>query len=328
MRSRRQFLSTLGFVGLACSPVAKAQQQTRVWRVGYLTAGSPVSVLGRTYLDAFRLKLRELGYIEGRNLIVDVKGTEEDFSVLPTMAAELVAMHPDVIVAGATLAVSAVQRATSSIPIVMGPTADPIGSGFIKSLAKPGGKITGVSLMSMDLSAKSLEFLTELVPSAKRIAVLKSTNPVHNVLIEEVSAAGHRLGLAVLPFTALLPSELDDAFAAMAKAACDAVIVLPDPITLVNATIPNLAAKARLPAVYQVSGIAKVGGLLGYGPNIADLYRRVAVYVDKILKGADPAELPVEQPTKFDLLINMKAAKALGLEVPPTLLARAEEVIE
>jgi ABC-type uncharacterized transport system substrate-binding protein len=328
MKSRRQFLSALGCAALACSPVAKAQQQTRVWRVGYLSAGSPVSGLGRTYLDAFRLKLRELGYIEGRNLIVDVRGPEGDFSVLPTMAAELVAMHPDVIVAGATLAVSAVQRATSSIPIVMGPTADPIGSGFIKSLAKPGGNITGLSLMSMDLSAKSLEFLTELVPKAKRIAVLKSTNPVHDVLIEGLAAAGQRLGLAVLPFTAVLSSELDEAFAAMAKANCEAVIVLPDPITLINATIPNIAAKSRLPAIYQVSGIAKRGGLLGYGPNIADLYGRAAVYVDKILKGANPAELPVEQPTKFDLIINLTTAKALGLDVPPTLLARADEVIE
>jgi ABC-type uncharacterized transport system substrate-binding protein len=324
---RRDFITLLGGAA-AWSLAARAEQQSRVWRVGYLFAGSSVSVLGRTYVDAFLLKMRELGYTEGRNLIVDVKGADEDYSALPIMAAELVAMHPDVIVAGATMAVSAAQRATSSIPIVMGSAADPIGSGFIKSLAKPGGNITGLSPMSMDLSAKSLEFLTELVPSAKRIAVLKSSQPVHDVLIERLSAAAQPLGLVLHSFTALLPAELDNAFAAMAKAACDAVVVLPDPITLVNATVPSIAAKVRMPAIYQVSGIARVGGLLGYGPDISDLYRRAAVYVDKIIKGANPAELPVEQPTKFDLLINMKAAKELGLEIPPTLLARADEVIE
>jgi putative tryptophan/tyrosine transport system substrate-binding protein len=274
------------------------------------------------------LRLRELGYVEGGNLILDARECEGDFSLLPGLAAELVALRPDVIFATATPAVSAAQRATSSIPIVMGPTGDPIGSGFVKSLAKPGGNITGLSLMSTDLSAKSLEFLMELVPSARRIAALRSSNPVHAALINELYAAAQGLGLTIVPVTAVHASDLDDAFATMKKANCDALIVLADPVTSVTERIPDLAAKARLPAAYQLSTFAKLGGLLGYSPNIADLYRRGADYVDKILKGANPAELAVEQPTKFELAINLTAAKALGLTVPLTLLVLADELIE
>jgi putative ABC transport system substrate-binding protein len=270
--------------------------------------------------------LRDLGYVEGRNLILDVRTANGDFSRLPHLAAELVALQPDVIAAGATPALAAAQRATSSIPIVTGGVGDPIGSGFIKSLAKPGGNITGISLMSTDLSAKSLEFLTTLVPQARRIAALKSANPVHATLINELYAAAQRLRLTVVPVTALLPSDLDDAFATMAKEGCDGLVVLADPRII--ARIPDLAAKARLPAIYQLSEFAKLGGLLGYGPNLDDLWRRAAIYVDKILKGANPAELPVEQPTKFDLAINLQTANALGLTVPPTLIALANEVIE
>ena len=321
---RREFITLLGST-TTWPLVARAQQQTRLWRVGYLDQGSAAFAESR---EAFRLKLRELGYLEGQNLILDVRGSEGDFSRLPALAAELVALRPDVIVAGATLAVSAAQRATSSIPIVMGPTADPVGSGFVKSLARPGGNITGVSLMSADLSTKSLDFLTALVPRARRIAVLKSSNPTHPVLFNEVNAAASGIGLTVVPVTAALASDLDDAFATMTKAACDALIVLAEPLTPVTARIPEFAAKARLPAIYQTSRFVKAGGLLGYGPNIADLFRRAAVYVDRIIKGANPADLPVEQPTKFDLAINLKAAKALGLEVPWQLQQLADEVIE
>jgi putative ABC transport system substrate-binding protein len=323
---RREFITLLG--GAAAWPVAARAQQPRVWRIGYLVAASPTVGLPRAYLDAFRLRLSELGYVEGRNLIIDVRGVEGDYSLLPNLAAELVALRPDVIFAAATPAVSAAHRATSSIPIVMGPTADPIGSGFIQSLAKPGGSITGLSLMATDLSAKSLDFLRILVPRGRRIAALQSANPVHVTLINELHAAASGVGLSIVPVTYTGPSDLDDAFASMAKAACDALIVLADPINPVTARIPGLAAKARLPTIYQISTLAKVGGLLAYGPDIADLYRRAAMYVDKILKGANPAELPVEQPTKFDLLINLTAARALGLEIPPTLLALADEVIE
>jgi putative ABC transport system substrate-binding protein len=326
MIGRRQFITLLG--GAAAWPLAARAQQTRVWRVGYLVAASPAVGPPRAYLDAFRLRLSELGYVEGRNLIIDVRGVEGDYSLLPDLAAELVALRPDVIFAAATPAVSAAHRATSSIPIVMGPTADPIGSGFIRSLARPGGNITGLSLMATDLSAKSLDFLRILVPSGKRIAALQSANPVHVTLINELHAAASGLSLSIVPVSYAGPSDLDDAFATMAKASCDALIVLADPINPVTARIPGLAAKAHLPTIYQLSTLAKLGGLLAYGPDIADLYRRAALYVDKILKGAHPSELPVEQPTKFDLLINMTAARALGLDVPPTLLALADEVIE
>jgi putative ABC transport system substrate-binding protein len=325
---RREFIALLGGAVAAWPFASRAQQPNRVWRVGYLFQGAASSELDFSILEAFRLKLRELGYIEGRNLVLDVRGSEGDSSRLPGLAAELVALRPDVILAAATLAVSAAQRATSSIPIVMGPTADPIGSGFVKSLARPGGNITGVSLMSADLSTKSLDFLTALVPRAGRIAALKSANPVHRVLLDELNAAASRLGVSVLPVTAALGSSLEDAFATMSKAACDALIVLAEPVTPVTARIPEFAANARLPAIYQTTRFVKAGGLLGYGPNIPDLYRRAAIYVDRIMKGANPADLPVEQPTKFDLAINLRAAKALGLSMPDKLLALADEVIE
>jgi len=328
MIGRRNFITLLGGAAAAW-PFAARAQPTRVWRVGYLVQGTAAfSELDVSILEAFRLKLRDLGYVEGHNLVLDVRDSQADFSRLPSLATELAALRPDVIVAGTTLAVSAAQRATSSIPIVMGPTADPIGSGFVKSLARPGGNITGVSLMSADLSTKSLDFLIALVPRARRLGALKSANPVHRVLTDELNAAASGLGLTVVPVTAVLASDLDGAFATMAKAACDAVIVLADPLTPVTVRIPEFATKARLPAIYQTTRFVKVGGLLGYGPNIPELYRRAAVYVDKIIKGANPADLPVEQPTKFDLVVNLITAKDLGLEVPPTLLARADEVIE
>ena len=321
---RRKFITLLG--GAAAWPIsAHAQQQSRLWRIGYL---SPGTVAFGGPQEAFRLKLRELGYLEGHNLILDMRGSEGDFARLPALAAELVALRPDVIVAATTPAVLAAQRATSSIPIVMGPTGDPVGSEFVKSLVKPGGNITGVSMMSADLSTKSLDFLTTLVPRARRIAALKSSNPVHRFLLDELNAAASGMGLTVVPVTAALASDFEDAFATMAKTACDAVIVLSEPLTPVTARIPEFAGKAGLPAIYQTILFAKAGGLLGYGPNIADLYRRAAVYVDRIIKGANPAELPVEQPTKFELVINLRTAKALGLIVPDKLLALADEVIE
>jgi putative tryptophan/tyrosine transport system substrate-binding protein len=320
---RREFITLLG---VAAWPLAaRAQQRPKVWRVGCLFASSTSDIVV-SYFEAFKTKLGELGYVEGQNLIVDVRRAEGNFSRLAALAADLVALRPDVILAVATPGVAAAQRATSSIPIVMGPTADPIGSGFVKSLAKPGGNITGVSMMSADLSAKSLEFFTEIVPNAKRIAALRSGNPVHEVLINEINTAAHRLGLTITPVMAATPSDLDAAFASMAKEGYDGVVVLAD--ARITARIPELAAEARLPAIYQFPGFAKFGGLLGYGPNLPELFRRAAVQVDRIFKGANPAELPVEQPTQFDLAINLKTAKTLGLTVPPSLLVRADEVIE
>jgi putative ABC transport system substrate-binding protein len=322
---RREFVSLLG-AAVLWLPAARAQQQPRVWRVGYLTPSATMDTASRTLFEAFRLKLRELGYIEGQNLILDVRRAEGDFSRLPSLAAELVSLRPDVIVAATTPSILAVQQATLSIPVVMSPATDPVGSGFVNSLAKPGGNITGVSNMTTDLTAKSLELLHTLVPNAKRIAALMSANPIHRSQIKEVHVAAQALSLTVVPVTAAVSADLDNAFATMAREDCDGLVVLADPRII--ARIPDLAAKGRLPAIYQLGDFVHFGGLLSYGPNFSDLFRRVAIYVDKILKGSKPAELPVEQPVKFELLINLRTAKALGLDVPPTLLAIADEVIE
>jgi putative ABC transport system substrate-binding protein len=320
---RREFITLVG--GAAAWPLGVRAQQPRIWRLGYLSGASLTDPLTLLLIEVLRLKLRDLGYVEGQNLIFDVRTAERDFSRLPGLAAELVALRPDAILVTATPAAAAAQRATSTIPVVMSPVADPIGYGLVKSLAKPGGNITGVSIMSVDLSAKSLEFLRALVPTVDRIAVLLSGNPVHPLLLKQVEAAAQPLGIAVVPVTVKLPSDLDSAFLAMAKERCNGLVVLAD---YVNTAIPPLAARARLPAIYQLAEFVRFGGLLGYGPNLPDHFRRGAVFVDKIFKGAKPADLPVEQPTKFDLSVNLKTAKALGLTVPPTLVALADEVIE
>jgi putative tryptophan/tyrosine transport system substrate-binding protein len=320
---RREFIALLG--NAAAWPLAARAQQSRIWRLGFLSPGLATDVVALGLYDTFKQKLLDLGYVEGQNLVLDVRRAGGDFSKLPGLAAQLVALRPDAIVASTTPAVSASQHATSTIPIVMGPTADPIGSGFIKSLAKPAGNITGVSIMSADLAPKSLEFLRALVPTAKRIAVLMTADPVHPTLLKPIEAAAQTTGFTIIPVTAQLPSDLESAFSTMSQEHCDGLIVLAAPI---NPTIPSLAARARLPTIYQVPEFAKLGGLLGYGPDIIEVMRQAAVFVDRIFKGANPADLPVEQPTKFDLFINLKAAKALDLTIPPTLLALADEVIE
>src|SRR5262249_28330211 len=320
---RREFITLLG--GATAWPLAARAQQSRIWRLGYLSGSSATDTAVGGFVDALRLTLRDLGYVEGQNLIFDIRTAERDFSRLPGLAAELVALRPNAIVATATPAASAAKRATSTIPIVMSAVADPIGSGLVNSLAKPGGNITGLSIMSADISAKSLEFLRVLVPSADRVAVLMSANPVHLSLLKEVEAAALTLGLAIVPVTAKLPSDLESAFATMTKQRCNGLVILAD---YVNPAIPRLAAQARIPTIYQLAEFVRYGGLLGFGPGIPGLFRPAAGFVGKIFKGAKPADLPVEQPTKFELVINLKTAKALGLNVPPTLLAIADEVIE
>jgi len=271
-QGRRQFITLLGGTAATWPFTLLAQTDLRVWRVAYLGAGSESDVISLGLFEIFKLKLRDLGYIEGRNLILDVRRAAGDFSRLPALAADLVALKPDVIAAVTTPAVLAVKRATSTIPIVMGPTADPIGSGIVTSLANPGGNITGVSIMSTDLSAKSLEFLTALVPSAKRVAALMSTNPVHQLLLKELQMTAQAIGLTVVPIIAVLPTDLDSAFARMATEGCDGVVVLAD--ARLATAIPDLAAKTRLPTIYQFSDFVRYGGLLGYGPNLEELYRR------------------------------------------------------
>jgi putative tryptophan/tyrosine transport system substrate-binding protein len=321
---RREFIALSGGAAAAWPIMARAQQPARISRVGYLGPATS-TVHNRPFFGAFRQRLQELGYVEGRNLVLDVRRADGHLARLPGLAAELVSLRPDVIVAGTTHAISAAQKATSSIPIVMLPAADPIGSGFVKSLAKPGGNITGLSSMTADLTVKSLELLLVVVPS-KRIAVLMSPNPVHASQVKELHAPAQALGLKIVPVTAIAEGDLEEAFERIATERCDGLIVLSD--HRVTRRIVELAAKTRLPAIYQVGDFVRMGGLLSYGPDFVDLFRRGAEYVDRILKGAAPAEMPVEQPAKFELLINPRTARALSLSIPESILVRADEVIE
>jgi putative tryptophan/tyrosine transport system substrate-binding protein len=321
---RRAFIAGLGCAA-AWPVVARAEQPEKVWRVGYL---SPVSATKSSvaFFDAFRSKLEELGYIEGKNLKLDVRRAEDDYARLPSLATELVALSPNVIVASTTDAVSALQRATSSVPIVMATGNDPIVYGFVKSLAKPGGNITGLSSLGSETAAKTLELLHVVVPNARRIAILMSLNVTHEFLVKEAHAAAQTLGLTVFPVMARTPADLDDAFEKMQNENCEALFVLPDAGT--TPKVVELADRWRLPAIYQVFVYVDMGGLVSYSANIYPQFQEAAVYVDKILKGASPADLPVEQPTKLFLQVNLKTAKSLGLTIPDSVLARADKVIE
>jgi putative tryptophan/tyrosine transport system substrate-binding protein len=322
---RREFIAGLG--GAAAWPVvARAQQPDRVWRIGWLIASPSADRASIVFQDYFKSKLQDLGYVEGKNITFEVRRAEGNFDRLPVLASELVALAPDVIVSGATVATAALQHSTSSIPIVMMVSTDPVGNGFIKSLAKPGGNITGLSNQGQDYTAKSLEILQSIIPNARRIAVLRSSTIAHETLIKESYKAAEALGVAIIPVLARTLDDLDEAFLTMQKENCDALFVLID--ARVTPKIVELAAKLRLPAMYQITEFVKLGGLLSYSPDYQEMSQRAAIYVDKILRGAGPADLPVEQPTRFELAINLKAARALGLEIPPNVLARADEVIE
>jgi putative ABC transport system substrate-binding protein len=323
--SRREFIALLG-AGLAAafSPTAIAQPAGRKWRIGYLFPGSSDSS-AMSVFDGWKRVLREKGYAEGQNLTLDWRFAENDFSRLPQLAQDMVAANPDVIVAVTTPAVRAAHAATTTIPIVMGNIGDPIGSGFVKSLARPGGRITGTANMTVDYMPKTIELLREMLPAARRVAVLMSDNPVHPLMYRAIDTIAVTTGIELLPVIARTVADLDDAFATIAGQKADAVIVLTDAVRL---RIVALAATAKVPVIYQISSFVDAGGLISYGANAGALVAQTAIYVDKILKGADPAELPVEQPTRFELKINLRTARALSLSIPPTLLARADEVIE
>jgi putative ABC transport system substrate-binding protein len=321
---RRAFIAALG--GAAAWPVVARGQQPKVSRVGYLSLASATDAGNVALFEAFRLKLQDLGYTEEKNLRLDIRRAEGDFARLPALAADLVSLTPDVIVGGASAGTRALQRATSLIPIVMIAVADPIGSGFIKSLAKPGGNITGTANLGLDFTAKSLELLHEAVPNASRIAALMSASPPNEAMLKEAFAGAGALGLTIIPITVRRYADLENAFVTMHNENCDAILVFNDPV--MDRKLVDLPVQWRLPAIYQVTGLVQMGGLLSYAPNLTEMMRQTAIYVDKILKGAKPGDLPVEQPTKFELVINLKTAKGLGLSVPPTLLARADEVIE
>jgi putative ABC transport system substrate-binding protein len=274
--------------------------------------------------------LAELGWIEGKNLVVERRYAENRPERLPELAAELVRLNVEVIVATGTLGPLAAKQATSTIPIVMTASGDPLGSGLVASLARPGGNVTGMSLMAPDLGGKRLELLKELLPRLARVAVLwNAANPYPAIVFKETQAAGRTLGIEVQSLEVRGPDDFDGAFEAARKQRPDALITVEDPLTFTyQKRIADFAVADRLPSLHGLRGDVVAGGLMSYGANIGDLFRRAAGYVDKILKGAKPADLPVEQPTRFELVINLKTARALGLTIPPTLLVRADEVIE
>ena len=330
LNPRRQVLIALSLGMLAGPRVILGQQPGRVWRVGFLALRHVDLVDTDYYYGPFRQGMRELGYVEGRNLAIEWRSAEGKAERLPALAAELVRLKVDVIVTAGTPVTSAAQKATPTIPIVMVNLADPVGSGFIASLARPGGNITGLSNQLVDVSPKHLEMLLSMVPKLGRVAVL--VNPANQgnlFILKSVQAAARSTNAAILPVEARTPAEIEKAFSAMARENVKAVIVARD--SLFNQQVrqvAELAAKGRLPTVAGLREYVEAGGLMSYGPNRADIYRRAATYVDKIFKGAKPSDLPVEQPTKLEMVINRKTAKALGLTIPQSLLIRADQVIE
>ena len=326
---RREFIALVG--GAIASPMgARAQQKAgKVPRIGYLRLTSPSD--RPPLLDAFRQGLHELGWVEGQNIVIDYRYAEGRVDRLPDLAAELVRLKVDLIVSLGTQGVTAAKNATETIPIVMIAVRDPVGTGLIASLARPGGNVTGVSgYAGLESVAKQLELLRETVPKIRRVAILSNpTNAYHQLAIREVNVEARSLGVELQLLGTRGPNEFDGAFAAMAKERVGALLVLSDAIFGYHQTrLVDLAARSRLPAAYSVRDYVEAGGLMSYGPSLLDSYRQAAAYVDRILKGAKPAELPVEQPSKYELVINLKTAKVLGLTIPPSLLARADEIIQ
>ena len=326
---RRAFLAGLGSA-VAWPVVARGQQAEKLPVIGYLSPGSSaVGPLARH--DAFQEGLRELGYVEGKNIAIAYRFADGKFDRLDELAAQLVRLKVDVIVSVVTQASLAAKKATSTIPVVMVSVGDPVGSGLIASLARPGANVTGTAAIAAEVIGKSLELIKEVIPSLSRVAVLWNPNNVvfQGQILSATEDAARGLAVELQTFGVRGPDEFDGAFAAMSDGRAGALLVLPDPMLAFHQTrIIDLANRRRLPSMYGLRDHAAAGGLMAYGPDYAQIYRRAATYVDKVLKGARPADLPVEQPTKFELVINLKTAKALGLTMPPLLLARADEVIE
>jgi putative ABC transport system substrate-binding protein len=307
--------------------VAQAQQPKKVPRIGYLSGVSPSAISDRT--EAFRQGLRELGYVDGKNIVIEWRYAEGKPDRLPTLAAELVRLKVDIIVSLSASVTRAAKEATSTIPIVMANDGDPVGNGFVASLARPGGNITGLATLSSELSGKRLELLKEIVPKLSRVAVFgTSTFPGTAQALRETELAAGAFGVKLQYLDVLSPKDIETAFRAASKGRADAVLVLQSPVATSQRTqVADLAVKSRLPAIYDRREFVEDGGLMTYGVSSTDLFLRAATYVDKILKGAKPADLPVEQPIKFEFIVNLKAAKQIGLTIPPNMLARADKVI-
>jgi putative tryptophan/tyrosine transport system substrate-binding protein len=321
---RRELLLLVG-AAMTTARTLHAQQAGKVFRIGFLTAGAKPLQLAT--IGDF---LRELGWVEGKNFVWESRYADNRLDRLPELAAELVALKVDLIMSSGTLAPLAAKRATATIPIVMAEAGDPVGSGLVESLARPGGNVTGMSLMVPELGGKRLELLKDLLPNMSRVAVLwNAANPYAAAVFKESERAAQTLGMEVQSLEVRGPDDFGGVFEAAKRQPPDALTVVDDPLTVnFRKEVVDFAATCRLPAIYGSGGFVDAGGLMSYGANLNDLWRHAASYVDKILKGARPRDLPVEQPTKFELLVNLKTAKALGLTIPPSILARADEVIE
>ena len=314
-------------LGLLVAPLAaEAQPPTHVHRIGYLLGTTRAQ---EPLLEAFLEGMRALGYVEGQNLVMEYRAAEGQYERLPTLAAELVRLKVDVLLVVITPAALAAKDATTTIPIVMMGVGDPVGSGLVASLARPGGNITGLSVLQPETVGKQLEFLKEVLPTVSRVAILwNPANPVHALTVPEADVAAQALGVQLHLLEARGPDAFDSAFAAMTSAHAGALLVLGDSMVFQHRRrLAELAATSRLPTMHNIRPFVEAGGLMAYGPSTPDLRRRAAVYVDKILKGAKPADLPVERPMTFELIINLKTAQALGLTIPPSVLFQATEVI-
>jgi putative ABC transport system substrate-binding protein len=324
---RREFIVVAAAATLEPS-IVRAQPAAKIPRIGVLLPGMPESFALRT--GALLDGLKELGYVEGKTILIDWKWGQDRLQTLPELAAELVRSKPDVIVTGGTAAAQALKTATSSIPVVMAIIGDPVAAGLVGNLARPGGNLTGFSIVAPELGGKRLELLKEIVPGLSAVAVLLNTgNPQSQIELKEMRSAAQAMGLQLVPAGISADIGLDDAFAAIDKTAVQALVVLTDPILFSQRKrTVDLANRQRLPAMYFFQGFVEEGGLISYGPGDADLFRRSAGYVDRILKGARPVDLPIEQPVRFELFINLKAARMIGVTIPESFLLRADKVIE
>jgi len=313
---------------LAVAGIAEPQQLTKIPRIGFLGATSPAALAAR--VQAFRQGLHELGYVEGKNIVLEYRWAEGRNERLPDLAAELVRLKVDVIVTAGPMDNRAAKEATNTIPIVMAQDNDPVGNRLVASLGRPGGNITGLATLTPELSGKRLEILKEIVPRLSRVAVLgTSIQPGNAQALRETELAAGALAVQLQYLEVGGPEDIETAFRGASKRRAEAILLLASYVFNIHRIQTlDLALKSRLPAIYRTSEFVEDGGLLSYGVNIAELYRRAATYVDKILKGAKPADLPVEQPTKFELVVNLKTAKQMGLTIPPNVLVRADRVIK
>jgi putative tryptophan/tyrosine transport system substrate-binding protein len=324
---RREFITGLGSATVTWPLAAWAQQHAKVWRIGYLGLGPASSWTSE--VEALRIGLRDLGYIDGKNIIIEFRWAERVDQTFD-LATQLVRMNVDVIFAPASTQVAPARRATNTIPIVFAQHADPVGLGDVASLSRPGGNITGMSMLLTEISVKELEILRETLPDAVRIGVLwNPTTPSHPTAVKAVEAASEKLGVQLVFAPAGTVAEITEAFATMSRERVSGVLVLSSPLyTVQGALLADLQMKHRLPEIFANRANVDAGGLVSYGADLNDLYRRAAFYVDKIFKGTSPADLPVEQASRYSMVLNLKTAKALGITIPPTVLARADEVIE